>query len=113
MFIVAGALYGLGVGVASTALGVIAFVTLPAEWRYEAAALRQLLRMVGGTLGISLMAAIINGPARGGSNNYFGGFLLTTVLGFFALAIVAFHRLRTSDRRGWNEVSRDQREEGR
>lgn len=99
LMLVAGALYGVGVGIASTTLGIIAFATLPPEWRDEGAALRQLLRMIGGTLGISLMAAIANVPASGGANNYFSVFVLTTALAFLALTIVTLRRIRAWDRR--------------
>jgi DHA2 family multidrug resistance protein len=91
--VVAGTIYGLGVGVASTALGIIAFATLPVEWRDEGGALRQLLRIVGGTFGISIIVAITNHPESIGASNYFGGFIATAIVGFLAVAIVLL-RLR-------------------
>jgi DHA2 family multidrug resistance protein len=103
--IVAGTLYGLGVGIASTALGIIAFATLPVEWRDEGGALRQLLRIVGGTFGISIVVAITNHPASTGASNYFGGFIATTMVGFLALAIVLFRLRGFWDRRRDSETS--------
>lgn len=96
--VVAGILYGLGVGIASTALGIIAFATLPAEWREEGSALRQTLRIVGGTFGIALVAAIINRPIGDAANGYFDGFILTTIVAFFALTVVLLRRPGSWDR---------------
>jgi DHA2 family multidrug resistance protein len=97
--IVGGALIGVGVGVASTALGTLAFATLPVEWRDEGAALRQLLRIVGGTLGISILVVITNGSASTGASNYFGGFIATAIVGFLAFSIVLLRLLVGRDRR--------------
>jgi DHA2 family multidrug resistance protein len=102
--VVGGTLIGIGVGVASTALGILAFATLPVEWRDEGAALRQLLRIAGGTLGISILVVITNGSASSGANNYFGGFIATALVGFFAFAIVLFHLLVGRDRRRHSET---------
>ncbi len=96
--VVAGAFYGVGIGIGSTALGIIAFATLPIEWRDEGAALRQLLRIVGGALGIAIVVAITNSPTSTGLGNYFGGFIVTTIVGFSGLAIVLLRLLVVRDR---------------
>jgi DHA2 family multidrug resistance protein len=103
--VVAGAFYGVGIGIGSTALGIIAFATLPIEWRDEGAALRQLLRIVGGALGIAIVVAITNRPTSTGLGNYFGGFIVTTIVGFSGLAIVLLRLLVVRDRGGPSKAS--------
>ena len=97
--VVAGTLVGLGVGIASTALGIIAFATLPVEWRDEGAALRQLLRIVGGTVGISIVVAVTSRPTNTGVGNYSDGFVVTALVGLFGLAIVLLRLILARDRR--------------
>jgi DHA2 family multidrug resistance protein len=78
--IVAGLFHGVGVGVASTALGILTVATLPDEWRNEGTALRQLLRIIGGTVGISILVAIIGISGHASTGGYLHALVATAVL---------------------------------
>lgn len=58
-FIVAGLIQGLGVGLIFMPLNAMAFATLPAHQRTEAASLTNLSRNIGASIGISLVTTIL------------------------------------------------------
>jgi DHA2 family multidrug resistance protein len=93
--IVAGLFHGVGVGVASTALGILTFATLPEEWRNEGTALRQLLRFVGGTVGISILVAVIGFRGHASTSAYLNALAVTAILAAAGAAAATF-RLFTS-----------------
>ena len=57
--IMAGILNGIGIGALNVALATVAFVTLPAELRNEGTALSNLIRAMGGAVGISVMVFLL------------------------------------------------------
>jgi DHA2 family multidrug resistance protein len=57
--VLSGFIQGLGVGLVFVPLNVIAFATLPPQYRTDAASLFNLIRNIGASVGISMMAALL------------------------------------------------------
>jgi DHA2 family multidrug resistance protein len=57
--VLSGFVQGLGVGLVFVPLNVIAFATLPPQYRTDAASLFNLIRNIGASVGISMMAAFL------------------------------------------------------
>jgi MFS transporter, DHA2 family, multidrug resistance protein len=55
---------GAGLGLIFVPLNVVAFATLPAQYRYEATALISLLRNIGSAVGISIFEALLTNGTR-------------------------------------------------
>lgn len=85
---VASALHGLGVGAGSVALGIQSFTTLPAHWRDEGAALRSLLRIVGGSAGIAVVVSVIGSHSSTWHAGYRGALLVTTIVALVGVLAV-------------------------
>jgi DHA2 family multidrug resistance protein len=95
---ISGALQGSGLGICGTGIAVRCFATLPASMRNEGAAVRGLVRTVGGSVGVVAMGAVVNheikilaAPMLDDLSNYMlTGMVLLTALAIVAAVLAAF-----------------------